>query len=70
MSFKLVEYTVECSERGDSSKTIAIGNTKESLVEYLEKTLGKSLERDKTKPFDDYYEIYSSKIVIIGNEKK
>jgi len=68
MSFKLLKYTVECSERGDSSSTIAISESSEALEDYLKNTLGKSLEKDKTNPFADYFEIVPSKIVIIPNE--
>ncbi len=70
MSFKLIQYTVECSERGDSSKTIAISNSREAIVNHVEKTLGKSLTRDNQKPFDDYYEIHPSKILIVDEIQK
>lgn len=70
MSFKLIKYTVECSERGDSSETIAIANSEEALKSHLENDLGKSLERDKTNPFADYFVISPSKVIIVSDEKE
>lgn len=64
MSFILKKYTVECSELGDSSETIAISNDKDKLIEYCKNVLNSKIN-DRTKPYDSYYKIHNSNINII-----
>lgn len=68
MNYELLEYTVQCSELGDTYKVIAIGSSRQALEGYLKNTLGKSLEKDKSKPFDDYYVIRETDVRIVTNE--